>query len=170
MKGLKLLVVCIIAIAVVVFCISCSTDGTGSYYVKFSANGQSYEFFYGPIEVNANAFASVMNGASTYTYIGATSVRGTSIYGSEPQSYIEIGAVGTIVGTYNDADVSIDLRLNGVNYSSKIPNVVNISTYGAQGESVEGTFTADFDEDSGPGTLSISDGEFKVIRVSDDAF
>jgi hypothetical protein len=171
MRRMKLFLVCIIVVAVPVLFFSCSNDGDlGNYYVKFTADGQSYEFNYGPIEVNTNAFASIMNGASTFTYVGAASERGTSIFGAEPQSYIEIGAVGTTTGTYSGSDVSIELRLNGVNYLSKIPNTVTISIFGALGESVEGTFAADFDEISGPGTLSISDGEFTVIRVSDDVF
>jgi hypothetical protein len=89
-------------------------------------------------------------------------VRNTSIYGAEPQSYIEIGAVGTTIGTYNDADVGIDLRLNGVNYTSTTPDTVTITIYGTQGEAVEGTFSADFTEDLGPGTLTINDGEFNA--------
>jgi hypothetical protein len=170
MGKLKTLSVLVCVLAVLVIFISCSTDDGGTYFVQFTADGQAYEFFYGPIEVNRNAFASIMHEASTYTYIGGTSVRNTSIFGAEPQSYIEIGAVGTTTGTYSGADVAIDLRLNGVNYQSKIPNTVTITIYGAQGAPVEGTFTADFDEVSGPGTLSINDGEFKVIRVTDDVF
>jgi hypothetical protein len=169
MKIIRIISCCIVVTAVLILTFSCLTndnDGSKSYYIKFTADGQSHEFNYGPVEIDDNAFASLV--AGILTYIGATPEQNISIGGVEPDNYMYITTYLTSTGTATST-IALHLRLNGVNYVNTGPDSITITAYGAVGERIEGTFTTNLEVDGGIGTLQITDGEFSVIRAENMA-
>ena len=156
-------------VAAVIF-ISASCDNTGgsdSYYISFNIGDEEYEYTLGLTEVEEHAWVSELNVDSTFElYFFATPNVETGL--TEPDDYmwfivrnIEAGETGG----YSTVDVYY--RQDGIYYFDT-QALVDITVYGAVGETLEGTFSATVD--AGGPSIEITNGTFRTIRTADNSY
>ena len=156
-------VVCIASLSVVLFT-GCPAASPDTYYIKFKLDGVDENFDKGFTNYESRPFGN--EGSGSYTAITATPDDETGE--TVPDSYIWIDFDGVDTDTYpitfpNEA-LTINLRIGGVTaYSSNV--TLQVTVYGAVGETIEGTFSGLLDDGS-----IITEGEFKVVRVPDNTF
>jgi hypothetical protein len=152
------------------------------YYVKFTATSEteSDEIVLGlGLEgYSENAFANVINGETASTLFVATSGTG----GSDSSILIAIG--GIVPGTYTfqgDNFLTISYADSGIPYgldSTFSTASLTVTSFGEEGETIEGTFTAtlyrtlQLDTKAAAPTpdVTITDGSFRVKRIADDTY
>jgi len=155
---------------------SCTSDGA-AYYVRFKADGQSYELSKGFNDVgNGDASAFLITGDSFLVIIGTTDDFSSDIVGdseSDVDNAFFVVIRGTTVGTYDDIGETGDfeigyIAINGVLYEPSAISIT-ISVINEVGSTIEGTFTATLVPEGGGDPVVITDGEFKLYRAADDS-
>jgi hypothetical protein len=153
---------------------SCSTGS--DYYIRFKANGEEVEFGLGLTDYESNAFANAYGDPVHSTLFIATPETAES--SSLPATYIYLHINGVETDTYTFGD---DASLYYVDSSTGyyvLSGSINVTRYGAVGETIEGTFEAILAESMPEGMnaraaapdITITDGEFKVKRIADNTY
>ena len=172
MKKWLFIVFCVTVVAMLGILVSCSSDGA-VYYVRFSADGQSYEFTKGYTDIE-NGDAVALISVDTYLLITGTTDNVSSDAIGNPEADVQnvvwVVLNGTTVGTY-DEEGEIEtayIALNGVAY---VPSAlsVTVSVINEEGSTIEGTFTATLTPEAGGEDVVITDGEFKLYRAADNS-
>jgi hypothetical protein len=151
--------------------VSCTSDGA-EYYVRFKAEGQTYEFSKGFTDI-ANGDAVAVKSEETYLALtGTTDNIDTSAIGddeTEVQNAVFIVLIGTTTGTY-DEEGEIEIVfviLDSVEYDISALSVT-VTAVNEVGSTVEGTFTATVTPEGGGDPIEITEGEFRLYRAEDD--
>ena len=156
-------VVCVASLSFVLFT-GCPTAPTDPYYVTFKIDGVAKNFNKGFTNYESNPFGNEI--ADTYTLFVATPDDETGE--AEPYNYIWIDFDGVDTDTYPitfpNTDLSLDLAIEGSGASSS-DVTMQVTVYGAVGETIEGTFSGSLDDGS-----TITEGEFRVLRAPDNTF
>jgi hypothetical protein len=176
MKKLLFILFCVAIVATVGLLVSC-TSGGAAYYVRFKADGQSYEFSKGFNDVGGgDASAFLITGDSFLVIIGTTDDFSSDIVGdsnSEVDNAFFVVIRGTTVGTYDDIGETGDfeigyIAINGVLYEPSAISIT-ISVINEVGGTIEGTFTATLVPEGGGDSVEITEGEFKLYRAEDNS-
>ena len=175
MKTLKLIVttICISLLAFFLLGAECGApvesvnhiDSLPTYFIIFKLNGESKTFDRGFTDFESKPFGNKQS--STKTTLIATPDDETGM--EEPDNYIWIDFNGADVDTYPttflNVDIDLDLSIEGGATVNNSNIVVQVTSYGAVGETITGYFY---------GTLSdgsiITEGVFKVYRAPDYTF
>jgi hypothetical protein len=150
---------------------SCNGGGMPAYFLSFTLDDQEYVYDKGLTDVDANAFGHV-DGSSTFLYGAPETGLDT---GNLPDTFILTRFPGTSTGTWEyegDSILSFTYMRDGEYYYPDLAGEtsVTITTYGAVGETIEGTFTAYVKDDTtGTVFLELTDGVIKVKRLEDDS-
>jgi hypothetical protein len=152
---------------------SCPND-EGDYYIKFKADGVQKEFRLGLTDYESNALGMV-SPIDSSIILFATPETWTNLT-SNPANFVGIIIFGTAPGTYTIADLDINYTVEQAEYFPVTEASVTITNIGAVGEEITGTFSATVEYNPPDGgvppsdlEIIITDGEFKVKRISDDA-
>ena len=157
------------------FASSCPNDGP-SYYIKFKADGVEKVFDLGMTNYENNAFGMVW-AVDNVTLLVATPETWANLT-SNADNFIGIVISGTAPGTYIYGDGLLDLNytVDQAEYFPVSEGSVTITKFGAVGEEITGTFSATVEFNSSPNPdpsdliILLTEGEFKVKRITDDAF
>jgi len=165
MKRLRIIYVLVISLMLFGFSISC--DNGGSYYINALLDDTAYEWKLGFTVLAGDAFGFVRTGSPDTTTLIATPDVETGV--SQPENYVEIRFEGNTIGTYATSDIIIALyHINGVDWLFTDITVV-VTTFEDVGGVITGTFSGTIDEEETTNTMTVTDGQFRVIRVPDDS-
>jgi len=163
---------CVAVLAAFGVLVSCASEGA-EYYVRFKAEGQTYELAKGFSDI-ANGDAVAVVSEETYLALtGTTDNIDTSAIGddeTEVQNAVFIVLIGTSTGTYDKGLGGIEIEfviLDSVEYNVNALSVT-VTAVNEVGSTVEGTFTATITPEGGGDPIEITEGEFKLYRAEDD--
>jgi len=171
MKKWLIIAFCAALMVTVGMMVSCTSE-EAAYYVRFTANGETYELTKGFSDIANGDAVAVISGETYLALTGTTDNIDTSAIGddgTEVQNAVFIVLVGTTTGTYDEEGeievvfVIIDSVEYNINALSVTVTVVN-----EVGSTVEGTFTATITPEEGGDSIEITEGEFKLYRAEDD--
>jgi hypothetical protein len=173
MKKWLFIALCVAVVAAVGILVACTSDGA-AYYVRFTADGQSYELTKGFTDIaDGDAVAFIVT-ADEYLVITGTTDNVTSAdIGSEDveiQNAVFVVLLGTTTGTYDEEGeiLEVFIIINNVQYTINALSIT-VSTINEVGSTIEGTFTATIAPEGGGDEVVITDGEFKLYRAADDS-
>ena len=176
MKKWLLIAFCVAVGVTVGVLFSCTSDGA-AYYVRFKADGQSYEFSKGFNDVGGgDASAFIITEDSFLVIVGTTDDFSSDIVGDEESDVdnaVFVVIRGTTVGTYDEVGDTGDfetgyIAINGVLYEPSAISIT-ISVINEVGGTIEGTFTATIVPEVGGDSVEITDGEFKLYRAENNS-
>lgn len=148
------------------FFLSC--DNAREYYIKALIDGTEYDWKLGLTEIEDDAFGMVETGTPDTTSLFATPAVETGL--TEPFNYVDIRFAGTTVGTYTIFDMmGANYHLNGVGWNFT-DITFEVTTFEGVGGVIIGTFSGTIEESGDSNTMTVEDGQFRVIRVPDDMF
>ena len=155
--------ICIASLSIFLFT-GCPTATTDTYYVKFKLDGVSLNFDKGFTNYESKPFGNEMTGSLTSFFATPDDETGET----EPNTYIWVDFDGFSTDTYPitfpDSDLYLYLQIEGSGANNS-DVTMQVTVYGAVGETIEGTFSGSLDDGS-----TISEGEFRVIRIPDNTF
>jgi predicted small secreted protein len=162
-------VVCIASLSIFFLtgCPTATTTGTTTttYYIKFKLDGVDKNFDKGYTNYESNPFGNE-NGSSATALIATPDVETGDL---QPNTFILIYFDGVDTDTYPvtlpNGDLLLSLRLDGGTVVWNENITLQVTTYGAVGGTIEGTFSGLLDDGS-----TITEGEFRVVRAPDDTF
>lgn len=172
MKKWVFIVFCVVVVATFGILVSCSSEGA-AYYVRFSADGQSYEFTKGYTDIGNGDAVALISGDTYLLITGTTDNISSDDIGNpevEVQNAVWVVLIGTTAGTY-DEEGGIEtayIAINGVTYVP-LALSITVSVINEIGSTIEGTFTATLTPEGGGDAVVIADGEFKLYRAADDS-
>ena len=170
MKRFGLISAIVIPLVLFGFFISCSTTtgGISGYYVYAELASTSYTWRLGLTNIEDDALGWVTTDEETdTTVIFATPDVETGV--TEPSNYVWIEFDGTTTGTYSIIDmISARYNMNDIAwYFTDITLVV--TTFEDVGGVIKGTFSGTVMEEGSPNTMTVENGQFNVIRATDDS-
>jgi len=140
----------------------CPTDIAGLAYVSFKANGSPVTLVHGDIPwlVDEYAFAyGGIDGVKSLLHVEASEENNND-------HYLRFYFPGTTPGTYSGDDLDVEYATDhaGGELYEKQDFTVTVSRLGAVDGLIEGTFSGAV-HDGTLGTITITDGRFRVVRV-----
>jgi hypothetical protein len=174
---MMILVAALLCTPTILMAASCDS-GEAGYFVAFTFEGTAYRVSLGFSDVDeGEAFATVDTSETPGTIImGTDGIFATDVSGPPMDSvYAVLVVVGTSAGTYeySSKNASALVGINGGTYMADSGTIV-VTSFGAVGEAVEGTFNMDLaaytiegDDYQTLAGMPIT-GSFRVKRVADN--
>jgi hypothetical protein len=160
----------LIVLALFTGCPSKGSAGSGTYYIKATIDGTIWEFLHGITDVEPEPFGTFFTTGTVGTELNAQTTAGDSTV--QPDSYVSffIDSSSTSPAVYTISDfIDADIRLNDNLWEFTVITLT-ISKYDSVGGTIEGTFSGDLIEYQGSATMTVTNGQFKVIRAVDNAW
>ena len=171
-----------------IFASSCDSEGEG-FFIKFTLEEQEYILTFGFTDVGTGdpyvvLFPGVTNG-DLISIFGSTVESDSSVVREDLDNVIDVrgrlyphtqgvyeddyDAAGNTINSYGE--LGIHISENSVVYLySSTSGIITITSFGAEGEAVEGTFDITFEGGIAPASIGDSPlavtGEFRLKRVS----
>jgi hypothetical protein len=172
MKKLWYISILTIPLIILALFASCPSNDNekGLYYIRATLDGTPYEWSSGLTDIEPNAFSSFNTSGTIGTEMIA---QPTETLSTEPEPddcvHFFILSSSTSPASYTISDFKYKyFMLNDV-YWSFTTITFEIAKYGPVGGTIEGTFSGTLQEYLGPGTMTVTDGQFIVKRTFDDA-
>jgi len=166
--GFGTVLTCMLICSLIIVVSSCETGDNGdSYYISFTIDSEVFEFTLGLTEVEEHAWVSEINeDTNVDLYFFATPNVETGLTAPDDYMWFIVKNV-EVVTTGSYSTVEVYYGQDGIYYFGT-PALVDITVYGAVGETLEGTFSATVD-DGGP-SIEITNGAFRTIRTADNTY
>ena len=168
MKRLGLLSAIVIPLVLFGFFISCdNAGGLSGYYIYAELDGTAYEWRLGLTNFEDDAYASVITiGDPDLTMLLATPDVETGDF--EPDNYVWIEFEGATTGTYSISDViNSGYVINDTDWLFTDITLV-VTTFEDVDGIISGTFSGTVQEDGTSNTMTVKNGQFNVIRITDN--
>ena len=161
---LLIIIVAFIAASCSSFFMGCTTSSSlPPYYVAFTVDGERYVWEFGLTEFESNTFGSKLEENPDDTHFIALPTE--EEWSGGLQNYITIAFEGAAVGTYPIQNISY--TVDGTHHTL-VNGSITITNYEDVGGVIEGTFSVEVTD--GDTTITIENGEFKVMRVADNTY
>jgi hypothetical protein len=167
MKRFGLISDIVVPLVLLGFFISCdNAGGLSGYYIYAVIGGTEYEWKLGLTIFEDDAYGSVITiGDPDRTFLFATPYVETGDFA--PDNHAWIVFEGATTGTYSISDVSqAYYDINDVRWDFTDITLV-VTTFEDIGGVISGTFSGTV-EDEGSNTMTVENGQFNVIRITDN--
>ena len=166
MKRLGFISAIVIPLILFGFFMSCdNAGGLSGYYIYAELDGTPYEWKLGLTNIEDNAFGVVDTTLPATTLLFATPDVETG--DTEPNNYVWLEFEDTTTGTYSISDMwSAHYHMAGIDWDFT-DIALEFTTYEGVGGVITGTFSGTI-ADNGS-TITVDNGQFNVIRVTDDS-
>jgi hypothetical protein len=167
MKRLGLISVLAVPLMLLGFFVSCdNAGGLSGYYVYAEFDGTPYEWKLGLTNIVDDAFGLVttMSPPDSTLFFATPDIETGA---SEPDNYMWIEFEDTTIGTYSISDMDrASYIFEGVEWMFTDITLV-VTTFEGVGGVITGTFSGTVTNNGS--TMTVENGQFNVIRVSDNS-
>jgi hypothetical protein len=163
---LILTVICIVSLSCFLFT---GCPALNIYYIKFKVDGEGKIWDKGYTDYESNAFGSLYPGEGRIRLVATPDAVAST---DDIDNYIWFRITGISAGTYPNTEVLIWFKEDGgVEYTNNVgvgDMTVIITEFGEIGGVIKGTFSGTLDETDSVGPITITEGEFEVLRAEND--
>jgi hypothetical protein len=157
-----------IVLALFTGCPSTTTGGGGSYFIRATVDGTTYEWTLGLTDIESNTFGSYYPSDPGVEFVGSQTAAASTAPEPNDTVYFYMypasdAPASYTIGYFSDAYI----RIAGT-YWDFTAITFEITAFNAVGSTIEGTFSGTVLEYLGSATMTVTNGQFMVKRAIND--